>query len=124
MNSSQEGVTRAHFQTYETPPPPIISVQVKIICTDRAMIQSTGTRVVCDVPCSPDLLVNSAFFQVRTPEQVLTLQPLPWRKKGYLPFHPACEADESSSKLDHDPYGAVGGFRGNCKVFVSLKMAN
>lgn len=60
------------------------------------------------MPCSPDLLVNSAFFQVRTTEQVLALQPLPWRKKGYLTLHSVCEADESSFKLDHDPYGAVG----------------
>lgn len=76
------------------------------------------------MPCSPDLLVNSAFFQVRTTEQVLALQPLPWRKEGYLTLHPAYNVDESSFKLDHHPFGAVGGFIGNCKMFVSLKMAN
>lgn len=99
-------------------------------CKSKLSVQIQGWLILlalgffCDVPCSSDLLVNSSFFQRRITEQVLALQPLPCRKKGYLPLHPACEADQSSSKVDHDPYGVVRGFRGNCKVFVSLKMAN
>lgn len=41
-------------------------------------------------------------------------------EKGISPLDPAFEVNECSSKVDHDPYGVVGGFRG----FVSLKMVN
>lgn len=79
---SQEGATQAHFQTYQKPPPDYFSASQNNLYRSVQMVQSSVTRVVCDMPCSPDLLVNSAFLQVRTTEQGLALQPLPWREKG------------------------------------------
>lgn len=104
---------------------PIISVQVKIICRDLYrwfILMSLGWFVTCPAHLTYWWTVPS--FRLGQLNRFWLCSLFHGGRKDISLSHALYEADESFFKLDHDPYGAVGGFRGNCKVFVSLKMAN